>query len=888
MIITGVGPTPATFPRDPASPDYNPNHSPSGRITALVATTDGSRLYAGSYAGVWRSDDGGLTWAQLIWPQPSQGDDQTAIPGALFASHVLDMALSPSDADVVLVSAGDSQFLTDSQYPQGRDGVYRTADAGASWTLVLPTPSNEDGPVVCNVVFAPDDSTLAYAAAATTLYKSSDGGITWNADPVVTSANHVAVGPLEPDGARRVYVAADGVLWYSTDGGNGWTRDQGVATINAARQALDALRMTDLGDDIGIGTFARQISYTNGAGPGVLAVEPGNPAHVYLATEGAANGPSLYDTKNIPDGQLCNAPDGRRFAGEASLWLGDYSQFSSSNTTAQWTQLPGPPLYFGITTPSGNTFVATKPTSTGFLVFFSDNSHLHVCAGTPATNSWHRLDGQDASAANQAGVHSNVVFVHVDPHAIAFTNNFEITLIAATGGDPTYNLNTVLDPGALISGIIWMANDGGVTRSLDAGQSGRASWSFSPGIETLDPVNIAGLFGLGSVPALYMGCGDNNDFFSRDGGQSWGDPGSNCGDCDGWFTDTAQPGRVIQFLPRQSPQDKLSAGVIGLITSSDTSQYPDASDAGSKTFIPSTQMVVSSMKDGVPTMVLAGYASSLAVLRGYRPLIETLATEAPLPDGDFITIDQALDTGDARLLRTTSISAIITYADWADPAKASQIGPTLPQGVGIAQASGGHANPVYYVADTSGNLYKLGTCNPGGLIQCWNQIVPVNNFFGVSVQAALSWFVDPYDPDTIYVLDQDGMKVSPDGGSIWLIDFELTNAITAGGKLAISASLLKDMLFFSGERQTRFVLGTAGVSCSMDFGVSWFPVLNSIAFPGRPESGFFDPLSDQYNRTLYVECEGRSVLSIAGLPDLPPFAPDPPPPDLLEFAAIDF
>lgn len=31
---------------------------------------------------------------------------------------------------------------------------------------------------------------------------------------------------------------------------------------------------------------------------------------------------------------------------------------------------------------------------------------------------------------------------------------------------------------------------------------------------------------------------------------------------------------------------------------------------------------------------------------------------------------------------------------------------------------------------------------------------------------------------------------------------------------------------------------------TMDFGITWFPVLNSFAVPGRPESGLFDPLSD--------------------------------------------
>jgi hypothetical protein len=138
------------------------------------------------------------------------------------------------------------------------------------------------------------------------------------------------------------------------------------------------------------------------------------------------------------------------------------------------------------------------------------------------------------------------------------------------------------------------------------------------------------------------------------------------------------------------------------------------------------------------------------------------------------------------------------------------------------------------------------------------------------------------------VLDFQGVKVSPDGGETWFFDLGMTTTLAAGGKLRISASILQDMLFFRGERQTRFAFGTAGAACTMDFGATWFSVLSSIALPGRPESGFFDSLSDPTNRTLYVECEGRSILRVDGLSELPPFQPPPPPFDLMEFAALDF
>lgn len=856
----GVGPQPASFARRLA----NQNHSSSGRMSALAVAAGGSRVYVGSLAGVWRSDNGGQSWKQLTRPQPRAGENQGDIPGALYAPHVFDIVASPADPNIVLVSATDSQFI------DGRDGIYRSADGGANWTLVLKSTSVPT--TTFNIMFAPDDSSLVYAAGTErnslvnrgVFAVSHDAGATWSIIPVGNSLWHLAVGPLEPGGVRRIYAAGDSVLWYSRDGGATWRMDNGIATIITARQQLSAFQQT-CNPPGGIGGFAGQIAGAVGDAATTLAIEPGNPARVYFALGGGANGPTYYNSK-VPDGTLVNT-DCRRLAGEASLWVGDFTAFETA-TRAAWTWLPGPPVYSGASTPSGNRYVVTKATSNGFLVFFSDNSHVHVSAGTPTGSaSWHRLDGMDASETQRKGKHSNIVFVHVDPHAIAFTPDFEITLKAPSGVSSPYDQNSELD--AHIAGRLWMANDGGVYFCDDGGRA-EASWIMPDGIETLDPVNIAGLFGHGEAPALYMGTGDNNDFFTRDGGASWGDPGSNCGDCDAWFADIARADWVLQFLPRRRDGD------IGIIRGS-SSSYPDASDNGSKTFVPSTKF--RSFSD--PSK-LTPYATSGIYLSGYRPLIRTIATEAPLSDGDVVTIEQGLD-GTAVVLRTRAISSIQTLDDWHDPNKAQQIGPALPMGAILVQPSGGHARPVLFVANRSGTVWRLNAAQTQ-----WDQIVPKTVAVGTSVGPALQWFVDPYDPSGIYVLDTQGVKISVDGGRSWFFDVGLTNAITAGGKLAISKSLLQDMQFSRGERQTRFALGTAGVMCTMDFGIFWFPVLNSIALPGRPESGFFDPLSNPFDRSFYVSCEGRSVLRIAGLPDLPPFQPGGPSLDLMTFAALDY
>jgi hypothetical protein len=839
ITITGVGPT-----RDScAFASKTPNHQPSGRITALARGANGTRMYAGSFAGVWRSDDAGRSWFQLARPQPGLGVVQAEVPGALLAPHVFDLVASPSDPDVALVSAVDSQFIA------SKDGIWRTADGGASWTLVLPTTA------VCNVAFAPDNGKLAYAALGYTVATSQDAGATWTIPPFAgVYATHIAVAHREADGTRRVYACAYSRLWCSTDGGATWVQDASTG-ITDARQVVSDFQSACLGGSGGMGGFGFPIAYAGGTAGQTLAIEPGNPAIVYLGAEGGANGPSFF-TQGVMDGTLCNTTCAR-LAGEASLWRGDFSQFGSTGA-AQWTQLPGPPIAAD-TTPSGNTFVVTQGTSNGFLVFFSDNSHVHVATGVPtAANSWHRLDGRDIATAHVQG---GKLFMHVDPHGLVVSPDFDITLEAATGVDPPYDQSALLQQ--FITGTIWMANDGGVHWSDDGGQS----WNRQIGLETVDPVNIGGLFGA-ATPALYFGCGDNDEFFSLDGGATWGDPGEGCGDCDCWFADVARMNQAMHFLPRR----QNSFGFVSIITNPDPAKYPDPSVGTQKIYVPSTRKLVPGDPTATPPVApkLVPYASSGLVLRGLRPLIRTLATELPPPDGDYVFIHQTLN-GKSNVVRTMAISSIATVDDWTDPAKATLIGPQLPMNVDVVQAAGGQITTAFYVGDAAGTVYKLRADE-----SAWDKI-----FTG-----ALRWFVDPFDPDTVYALDYGGVKVSVDGGESFQSDFWLTHVATAGGKLSIGKSLLQDMLFMRGERMTRFAFGTAGVFWSADFGVQWYTLLNSFALPGRPESGFFDPITDPTDRALYVECEGRGILRIGGVPELPPFEPPPPPPDLMEFAAI--
>ena len=842
---------------------WSTQHSVSGRIQALAPTSDALRLYAGSYAGVWRSDDAGVSWAQMTRPQPGQG--VSAVPGALLVPDVHDVVVSPVNRDLVMAAT------TFDARVQMQNGVYRSVDGGSNWSLAKRFSCSQGGSVG-QIAFAPDDPNLVYAAGGCAIGISHDGGQTWSetllpsptGQPNQTAAWHIAVGPFEPlrnatsrahaSGVinpfqiRRIYALGSTQLYYSTNGGQGFVKDQGLSTIPTS----------------GVGGLAADAGASSSR---VIMIEPGGDnLHVLLAANALANGPSYYDnhqcglpssSPNIPDGTQCNT-DGRG-CGEGSVWLGDFTNFNPAHQSAAWTQLPGPPAYWGGSTDSGNIYVDTQAVGSSYLLFFSDRSHIHVSAGRPAAGGWHRMEGKDASQTAPPNPYCNQLFVHVDPHALVTSQNFSLSLQPPPSNIPApYNENTVAGPNS--SGDIWIANDGGIYHADGA----VPDWSLAAGLQTLEPINIAGLSMPGRAPALYMGTGDNDDFFSLDGGATWADPVSACGDCDPWFSDPAQPNLVISTTARES------GGGFAVYTNPsgfpNVGQNPGDGSQRARWVCPNNCNAVSNF-----------------TIRGYRPMILTEPRSTPPTDGDYVIIGTK-QNGNRAVFRKTNSTVMTTPQDWEDPTKASQYGPDLPSCPGnatcidVVQGVGGHSAPVMYAGDpgmgpndTRTHFQTLWKWAPG--MANWLQIVPspTGTPAGKSAIIATRFFADPYNANEVYIIDQNAIKRSDDGGATWNVDTSLDTVATESHTFAYAEpgdfAVIKDMVFVREEPGTRFAVGTAGVFYTLK-GNNWFRYLSTSAFPSRPVSAYFDPISDSCDRALYVALDGRGIIRLDPIPPL--------------------
>ena len=240
-----------------------------------------------------------------------------------------------------------------------------------------------------------------------------------------------------------------------------------------------------------------------------------------------------------------------------------------------------------------------------------------------------------------------------------------------------------------------------------------------------------------------------------------------------------------------------------------------------------------------------------------RVIVQTAANEVPLKDGD-VFIFQDRSKGRFLVRAKDSISSN-TFSD---------VGPKLPNSnISQAHASGGHTSTVFYVTDNK-SVWRYPPAGQG-TAGTWQKLVP-----GGGANLAWRLFANPYDPKNVYIVDSDGIKRSDNGGLTWKLDTDLTAHLTNNGTIKLrcydnvlegSTCSFNDLVVDPSNPKRRFALGMAGVFYTKD-STRWVRLLDTVALPSRPVSGYFDPITKPEDPALYVACEGRGVLKIHPIP----------------------
>ena len=218
-----------------------------GRTRALlIHPTTPSILYAGGVAGgVWKSTDGGSSWATT-----------TDLQMANLA--VVSLAFDPVDANIIYAGTGEGFGNADGVRGAG---IFKSADAGTTWTRMAST-NNASFYYTMDLVVSTRSSLRIFAATSTGVFRLNDGGASWS-NLIAVPAGGCTDLALQRNGAGGYVFAACGTL----------------AGTGSVYRALDN----------GTSTFTSILAVT-GQGRSSLAVAPSAENVLYVMSAQRTNG----------------------------------------------------------------------------------------------------------------------------------------------------------------------------------------------------------------------------------------------------------------------------------------------------------------------------------------------------------------------------------------------------------------------------------------------------------------------------------------------------------------------------------------------------------------------------------------------------------------------
>ncbi len=225
-----------------------------GRVDDIAVAPDDIHTFFVGFAtgGLWKTTNNGVTFHPIFDTYP--------------VSSIGDVAIAPSDADIVWVGTGESNNRQSSSFGAG---VYRSSDGGETFVHagLMETQS------ISRILVHPSDPNTVWVAANGHLfgpneergvYKTTNGGASWTKVLYVdedTGATDLVIDPSTPNTLfaatyqrRRTACCFAGGgpgsgIWRSDDGGENWIRLSGSGLPNGTMGRI-ALAMTRADPDV--------------------------------------------------------------------------------------------------------------------------------------------------------------------------------------------------------------------------------------------------------------------------------------------------------------------------------------------------------------------------------------------------------------------------------------------------------------------------------------------------------------------------------------------------------------------------------------------------------------------------------------------------------------
>ncbi|MBN2236045.1 MAG: hypothetical protein JW729_00710, partial [Bacteroidales bacterium] len=186
----------------------------SGRVTAIdVVTNNPSIIFVGTASGgVWKSDNGGVSW------EPIFDEQDFASIGAL--------KIDQTATDVIWVGTGEGNPRNSQS---SGNGIYKSMDGGKTWKHM----GLENARNIHRIIIDPRDSQTIFVAVQGSawgpgeergLFKTTDGGKTWKKILYINPTTGAGDLIIDPSNPNKLFVGMwqfERKPWFFTSGGLG-------------------------------------------------------------------------------------------------------------------------------------------------------------------------------------------------------------------------------------------------------------------------------------------------------------------------------------------------------------------------------------------------------------------------------------------------------------------------------------------------------------------------------------------------------------------------------------------------------------------------------------------------------------------------------------------
>ncbi len=524
-----------------------------GRVTDIEMTsTDPQEIFVASASGgIFKSEDNGTTWIPIF-------DQQMEL-------SIGDIAIAPSNENILYVGTGEPNAGGGSVAYDG-NGVYKSEDSGNTWIhLGLDNIGS-----VGKVIIDPKNPSICFVGAMGHLfkndknrgvYKTNDGGITWNNVLFINDSTGVIDMVMDPEHPDTLYAAAwervrtidrqsyggqSSGIYKSIDGGATWQElidglpgsagriGLGISKSNPnilyayytdeTSGYLKGLFKSPNGGDYWTTLNSSEIEEA----PymwwyGKIFVDPINPDVVYVAgfymqksINGGNSWTQIFDGAHVDQHALCINPQNNKMI----LAGNDGGIYSSQNQGMTFVKLDGLPITQFYTCEVDHSFPERLYGGT------QDNNPIRTISGQP--DDWNSIYGGDGFRTLVDPVNNTYIYTEYQYGNFVRSEDGGFSFSPSTNGisfDDRLNWNTpfILDP--TDSKILYYGSNR-LYKSVDRALTWNViSPDLTQNLTNTNNVVFSTITTIDVSPIdhdiIYVGTDDGNVQLSTNGGSTW-------------------------------------------------------------------------------------------------------------------------------------------------------------------------------------------------------------------------------------------------------------------------------------------------------------------------------------------------------------------------------